>query len=478
MRNEFPSKPVLIVDDEEQFLYSINITLRSNGITNVITCISGANAKEYISKMVFSVIVLDVNIPDIRGTELLDYIVDLCPETPVVMITAIDKADVAVDCMKKGAVDYIVKPFDNEKILAVLGNAISQRELLGENEILKKYLLDANLKKPEAFNRIISGNRRMQSLFLYIEAIAATPFPVLITGETGVGKELVAQAIHDLSNRKGPFIPVNVGGIDDNTFSDTLFGHVKGAFTGADAFRPGLIEKASGGTLFLDEIGDLSKNSQIKLLRVLQNRDYLPLGSDVAKLANIRLIVATNKTVEQLKDATEFRNDLFHRLQTHHIALPPLRERMDDIPLLVENFANEAANILGKEKPYINNNVLSLLKKYSFPGNVRELKAIIFDAVSMQKDKHLSTQLIKERLDLPSETIEDDKDTRNETVSVNMDFGQKMPTIRQAVQSLIDESMHRANGNQNAAAKLLGISPQALSRRLKYISTKKKSESI
>ncbi len=341
MRNLFPSHPVFIIDDEEQFLYSIDLTLRSNGITNVLTCKNGLKAKEYLTTMVFSAIVLDINLPDIRGTELLETIMELCPETPVIMVTAVDKAEIAVECMKKGAVDYLVKPFDNEKMMAVLRNAILQRELRGENEALKKYLLGDDLKRPEAFSKIITGNRKMRSLFLYIEAISATPFPVLITGETGVGKELVAQAIHDLSSRKGPFIAVNVGGIDDNTFSDTLFGHIKGAFTGADAARPGLIEKAMGGTLFLDEIGDLSRASQIKLLRVLQNRDYMPLGSDVAKLADIRLIVATNKSIEQLKDATEFRSDLFHRLQTHHISLPPLRERMDDIPLLVESFVEK-----------------------------------------------------------------------------------------------------------------------------------------
>ncbi len=195
----------------------------------------------------------------------------------------------------------------------------------------------------------------------------------IITGETGVGKELFAQAIHDLSGRKGPFVPVNVGGIDENAFSDTLFGHVKGAFTGADSPRPGLIERAAGGTLFLDEIGEIRKESQIKLLRVLQNRDYLPLGSDVAKLADIRLIVATNKSVDQLKTSSEFRSDLFHRLRTHHIALPPLRERMGDIELLVEHFLDEASKILSKKKMLIPSEVLYLFRNYSFPGNVRDI---------------------------------------------------------------------------------------------------------
>ncbi|NLT08273.1 MAG: sigma-54-dependent Fis family transcriptional regulator, partial [Ruminococcus sp.] len=257
MRNKFPSKPVFIIDDEEQFLYSISLSLRSNGITNVMTCMTGMKAKEYISTMSFSVIVLDVNLPDIHGPQLLDEIMELCPETPVVMVTAVDKAEIAVDCIKKGAMDYLVKPFDNDKMLAILRNAISDRELRGENEALKGYLLGNKLKRPDVFSKIVTEDNRMQSLFLYAEAISTTPFPVLITGETGVGKELFAQAIHDLSGRKGSFVAVNVGGIDENVFSDTLFGHVKGAFTGADSSRPGLIERAAGGTLFLDEIGEI-----------------------------------------------------------------------------------------------------------------------------------------------------------------------------------------------------------------------------
>lgn len=475
MRNKFPTKPVFIIDDEEQFLYSISLSLRANGISNVITCMTGMKAKEYISTIAFSVIVLDVNLPDIHGPQLLDEIMELCPETPVVMVTAVDKAEIAVDCIKKGAMDYLVKPFDNDKMLAVLRNAISNRELHGENEALKGYLLGNELKRPDAFKKIVTKDNRMRSLFLYAEAISSTPFPVLITGETGVGKELFAQAIHDLSGRKGPFVPVNVGGIDENAFSDTLFGHVKGAFTGADSPRPGLIERAAGGTLFLDEIGEIRKESQIKLLRVLQNRDYLPLGSDVAKLADIRLIVATNKSVDQLKTSSEFRSDLFHRLRTHHIALPPLRERMGDIELLVEHFLDEASKILSKKKMLIPSEVLYLFRNYSFPGNVRELRAIIFDVVSMQETGQFSVQLIKERFGIGDDTLVH-LESISESSSKKLHFGSHLPTIQEAVHALINEALNRSNGNQNAAAKLLGISPQALSRRLKYQSKKKSIE--
>lgn len=461
---KFPLKPVFIIDDEEQFLYSIGLSLRSNGITNVVTCLTGNKAKEYLSALEFSAIVLDVNLPDISGVEILDIISEQCPETPVIMISAINQAELAVECIKKGAVDYLVKPFDESRMLTVLKNAIAQRELHGENEALKDYLLGSQLKRPEAFEHIITKNNRMHSLFQYVEAIARTPFPVLITGETGVGKDLFAQVIHNLSERKGQFATVNVAGIDENTFSDTLFGHVKGAFTGADRARPGLIEQASGGTLFLDEIGDLCKNSQVKLLRVIQNRDYFPLGSDVAKLADVRIIVATNKNIENLKNEGQFRSDLFHRLRTHHIAIPPLRDRKDDIPVLFDYFLSEACNILGKEKPVVPAGFTEFLKRYDFPGNIRELKSMVFDAVSIQTSGVLSSEVFRERMDCKDEGFPVVSPAEN----APLHFESTLPTIRQAVQALINEALSRSNGNQSAASKLLGISPQALSRRLKY----------
>jgi DNA-binding NtrC family response regulator len=471
-QTRFPIRPILIVDDEEQFLYSINLSFRSSGITNVQTCLTGKQAERLITEMDFSVIILDINLPDIRGTELLDLVIERHPETPVLMITAVNEAHVAVECIKKGAMDYLVKPFDSDKMLASVRNAISQKELHGENEALKGYLLGNELKKPDAFNGIVTGNRRMHSLFQYIEAISSTPFPVLITGETGVGKELIAQAIHVLSERKGNFVPVNVGGIDDNTFSDTLFGHIKGAFTGADVSRPGLIERAAGGTLFLDEIGDLSKSSQVKLLRVLQNRDYLPLGSDVAKLADVRLIVATNKSIGELNDPTLFRSDLFHRLRTHHIAIPPLRERIDDLSLLVDHFVKEASVVLVKETPGVPRGLIPLLSTYRFPGNVRELRSMVFDAMSILKSNQLPMNTFEERLGITGLPEATGSDTYRCIDQAPIQFGVCLPTIQETVQMLINEALSRSNNNQNTAARMLGISPQALSRRLKYASKK------
>lgn len=463
--NKFPRMPVLIVDDEEQFLYSMSIELRGAGITNIVTCSCGADTRNYLEKCEFSVIILDINLPDMRGTELLDVIIEKCPETPVIMITAVNHTDTAVECMKKGASDYLVKPFDVEKMLTSIKNSIAQRELTGENEALKQYLLGNELKYPEAFSEIVTKNKKMHSLLQYVEAISATPFPVLITGETGSGKELFSRAIHKLSGRKGQNITVNVAGVDENTFYDTLFGHVKGAFTGADRPRSGLIEKAEGGTLFLDEIGDLSQSSQIKLLRVIQNRDYMPLGADIPKIADVRIIVATNKSIDELKSSDYFRSDLFHRLRTHHIAVPPLRYRLDDIPLLVEFFTEEASTILKKNKPLIPVELYDILKSYSFPGNVRELRSMIFDAVAVNNTKYLSLNIFRDYLGLEKEEIPKEISLKNEKLLM---FDSALPTIREAVNLLIDEALFRTKGNQSEASKILGITPQALSRRLKF----------
>ena len=217
----------------------------------------------------------------------------------------------------------------------------------------------------------------MYSIFQYVETIARTALPVMITGETGVGKEMIASAIHKLSGREGAFVPVNIAGLDDHLFSDTLFGHRRGAFTSADSSRKGLIEQASNGTLFLDEIGDLHVESQVKLLRLLQEGKYYPLGADVPKSSNARTVVATNREIQFLRDSESFRNDLYFRLQSHHIHLPPLRERTGDIPLLVAHFLESAAERLDQEIPTPAPELLTLLETYQFPGNVRELQGMV-----------------------------------------------------------------------------------------------------
>jgi len=319
---------------------------------------------------------------------------------------------------------------------------------------------------PEIFARIITKDKKMLSIFRYIESVARTSQSILITGETGVGKDLIAKTIHKLSSLRGRFVAVNIAGLDDNMFSDTLFGHVRGAFTGANQFRGGQIEKARGGTLFLDEIGDLARASQVKLLRLLQEGEYLPLGQDELKIANARIVAATNEDLWLLQREGKFRKDLNFRLRTHHINIPPLRERMDDIQLLVDAFLEEAASALNKKKPTPPKELFILLGAYSFPGNVRELQAMIFDAVSRHEAGILSLETFKHH-------IAQDQENKITPMGSELDetspfaFFRRLPSIKEAMQLLVDEAMRRSKGNQSVASKMLGISQQALSKRLK-----------
>jgi DNA-binding NtrC family response regulator len=322
------------------------------------------------------------------------------------------------------------------------------------------------IKRPEAFAEIITNSKEMLGVFLYIESIAQTSLPVLITGETGVGKELIARSIHSLSSLKGPFVAINVAGLEDNLFSDVLFGHIKGAFTGADKVRRGLVEKASDGTLFLDEIGDLSPVSQAKLLRLLQEREYLPLGQDNPKKTDARIVTATNQDLWALQRVGKFRKDLNFRLRIHHINVPPLRERMDDIPLLVDHFLGEAAHALNKKKPTVPKEIFKLLATYSFPGNVRELQTMVFDAVSRHKARILSLEVFNSYIAKEQKDRTSPAEVELEEAAL-LTFSRKLPSIKQATQLLVAEAMKRANGNQSVAARILGISHQALSKRLK-----------
>jgi len=332
---------------------------------------------------------------------------------------------------------------------------------------LGAHLLSDRLEHEDAFADIITRNRKMRSVFRYVEAVAASPQPVFITGETGVGKELVARVLHDLSGRKGPFVAVNVAGLDDTVFSDTLFGHRKGAFTGAEQPREGLLAQASGGTLFLDEIGDLRESSQVTLLRLLQDHTYYPLGSDTPRRSDARVLVATNHRVENRIAEGRFRRDLYYRLRTHHVHIPPLSERKEDIPLLLERFVAEAAQALNRKRPSLSPELVPFLSSYDFPGNVRELHAMVFDAVACHRKGRLGVQDFKDSLDVGGAAPASPAPVGpvGEAEHFYSLFG-RFPTLREAELLLISEAMRQSGNNQGAAATLLGMTRQALNKRL------------
>jgi transcriptional regulator with PAS, ATPase and Fis domain len=295
---------------------------------------------------------------------------------------------------------------------------------------------------------------------------------MLITGETGTGKELIARAVHRLSGRKGEFVGVNIAAFDDAVFADSLFGHVRGAFTGADKPRMGLVEKACGGTLFLDEIGDLSQASQVKLLRLLQEQEYFPVGSDVAKKANIRIVASTLKDLAALKRQGTFREDLYYRLTAHHVDLPPLRDRLDDIPTLLDHFLEQEAAEMGKPVPTYHPELVNLLRTYRFPGNIREFKAMIGDAVSRHQSRMLSSGTFREHMNAEEAADEEHlpavRPTGLEAIEFPLDDLPRLKdTLTLVSDLLIGKAMEKAGGNQSAAARILGISQQSLSQKLK-----------
>jgi DNA-binding NtrC family response regulator len=362
--------------------------------------------------------------------------------------------------MRKGAYDYIRKPADSERIVAALTRAFELRTMRRERRNLSSGFLSPAPPKSEAFSELVTHSPAMLRIFQYCEAIAASPEPVLVTGETGVGKELLARAIHRASGRGGEFVAVNVAGLDENAFSDTLFGHVRGAFTGADRARGGFMERAAGGTLFLDEIGDLPVQAQIKLLRVLQEREFYPMGSDRPKPLTARIISATNRSADELSDGQRFRADFYFRIATHALTIPPLRYRPEDIAPLAAHFLEHTAQTYGHaiELP---SQVLDLLREYAFPGNIRELRGLILDAAGRTQNDQPCLDALKEKLSKAQPVLQ--------TAMPDHLFSTflRLPTLQESSEALVAEALKRAGGNQRRAAQLLGITPQALNSRLK-----------
>jgi len=462
----YPAVPVLIVDDEAIALKSYELAFLSAGINNVILCNDGRDALKIVEERDVEMVILDMIMENISGPEVLESINHTHPDIPVIIVTGVNDINTAVECIKMGAMDYFLKPIDTKKLINQVRNSIEIRDLKRENAKLRNHLLTDTADKNKAFSKIITRNRYMLSLFQYCTAIAQSSQPVLITGETGTGKELFAQAIHNHSDFAGKFVPVNIAGFDDNMLSDTLFGHERGAFTGADRKRRGLVEQADSGSLFLDEIGDLSMASQVKLLRLLQEREFTALGSDQSKHSNARVILATHRELSILQHSKEFRRDLYYRISTHHIHVPPLRDRKDDIQLLLEHFLVKASRELGHKPPTYPPELIILLKSYHFPGNVRELEAMVFDAVSNHRAKMLSTKIFREHINRNStEPLQTDGlKINSENWARNLEM---LPTLKEAARVLVEEAMWRTNGNQSVASRMLGVTPQALSSRLK-----------
>ncbi len=460
--------PVLVVDDDREFLFSTSVSLRAAGIEPVLTFENGREILPFLLQTETAAIVLDATMSESSGAGLLEKLREEFPQIPVIVVARTADVDTIVRFMKAGAFDCFVKPVESRRLVSTVRGALELRESRRGIFTLQGYLIAPWPEKVQNFHGIVTHNRKMHSIFAYVEAVAKSPHPVLITGETGVGKELVARAIHDISGREKAFLAVNIAGLDDAVFSDTLLGHRRGAYTGAYQDREGLIARASGGTLFLDEIGDLETRSQVKLLRLLEEGEYYPLGSDDPRKSDARILCATHHDLPALVDAGRFRKDLYFRLRAHHVHVPPLRERMDDLPLLVDYCLEQAARSLGKRKPTPPAELVKLLGTYDFPGNVRELQSLIYDAVARHRGGVLSIESVQEALAGRRGRVEykNNDGPPGGGNEVPFEIPTRFPTRKEADDYLVSEALRRAGGNQGIAAHMLGITREALNKRL------------
>jgi DNA-binding NtrC family response regulator len=475
MNQDFSSYPIMIVDDEVDALSLLKSFLCHEGFQKVTTFDDSQQALENFKKEEFALVVIDLRMPKLHGSDLLEAFSELKPHVPVIVVTAESHIETAIDCMKTGAVDYLTKPISINRFIASVKRALELRRLNDDIMLLDMANDEEINARASLIPFIITQNREMKTLLSYVEVVSKSRQPVLITGETGVGKELVARAVHTLSGLRGSFVCINIAGLDDQMFSDTLFGHRRGSFTGALGDRDGLIMKAANGTIFLDEIGDLNELSQIKLLRLLQENEYYQLGSDTPLKSNARLVVATNKNLRQSMNEGKFRKDLYYRLCTHQVAIPPLRNRLDDIPLLLDHFIRQAAKAMGKGRLSYRKELVDFLVTYEFPGNIRELQSIVHDFVSRTDSSRLSTSLLK---NIISRNLEPSCELLEQGVG-GTGFGgnsiafSSLPTLKHAEAVLIEKALELAKYNQGNAAKMLGITRQALNNRLRRASSKK-----
>ncbi|MBF0159416.1 MAG: sigma-54-dependent Fis family transcriptional regulator [Magnetococcales bacterium] len=455
--------PIVLVDDEPSLLLTSKALLRTNGLDHVVTLEDSRQLLPFLQQHDAAVIILDLMMPHLSGMQLLPEIKRHFPHIPVIIMTAAQELDTAIECMRQGALDYLVKPVEESHFIANIKRALDMNAMKRHIQHLKNSLLAGQPRQEKAFAALVTRSPKMRAIFQYAEAIAASREPVIITGETGTGKDLLAQAIHDLSGRKGKLVAVNIAGLDDHLLSDTLFGHKRGAFSGAETAREGMIAQADGGTLFLDEIGDLSPTSQVKLLRLLQEGSYFPLGSDNPRHSNARVLCATNRDLDQIMRAGLFRQDFYYRLSTHRVHMPPLRERYEDIPLLLARFIEESAQAMGKPVPVPPPELTHRLSSYPFPGNIRELKAMVADAVAQSSAPILATSRFDQVVAAPS-TDWSPEQTLPHDMMTDLASLSPLPTLQAWSDRLIQEALRRSGGNQRMAATLLGISRHTIMR--------------
>jgi two-component system response regulator PilR (NtrC family) len=447
---------ILVVDDEQSMREFLDIMLKKEGY-KVSLASNGEEVLKYIDKDIFDLVLLDIRMPKMDGIAVLKRIKSTSPETVVIMITAYASADTAIKAMKEGAYDYITKPFKIDEIKLIIKNALEKKHLQKENILLKQVVRDRYV-----FDNIIGQSQKMLALYDLLEKVAPTKTNVLITGESGTGKELVAKAIHYNSPRKEKaFVTLNCGAIPEALIESELFGHMKGAFTDAIATKKGLFEMADEGTIFLDEISELPLMMQVKLLRVLQDREFKRVGGTEDIHVDVRIIAATNKDLERAVKEKRFREDLYYRLNVIQIKLPNLRERREDIPVLADHFLKRYSGELNKNISRISPEALHLLLNYEYPGNVRELQNIIERAVALGTDQELTAQTLRTYLDEQIHTKKGMIDLDIPTEGIDLE-----KVVEDLERTLLLKALDKTRGIKKKAAELLHINFRSMRYRL------------
>lgn len=445
---------IIIIDDERDFLESMRRGMITSGIKNVRTEEDPRKAAAaFEGNEEFDIALIDITMPEMSGIELLELIKNTSPTTECIMVTAVDEARTAINCMRKGAYDYLVKPISKEDLISTLHRALERRRLM-EILDLQKRRTKPQLMNKEAFAPIVTGSDKMLRVLKEAELHAASSLPVLITGETGTGKELLATAIHAASPRaQQTFIPINMESLSSQLFESQFFGHARGAFTGASEDRVGYLESSHKGTLFLDEIGNLPLELQGKLLRVLQDGEFIKIGTNKPRKVDVRFIAATNSDLDRLMLKNLFRKDLYYRLKGGWLHLPPLRERKDDIPLLITRFVKE---FCGSSGIPIEREALSMLVAYNYPGNIRELRSIIQSSVNLAQIRPIAPKHLPENMRKQSSTSK----------ALDISSGDTVETLDQIQKKHILSVYELKGHNKSRTARSLGIGLNTLRRKL------------
>jgi two-component system response regulator AtoC len=451
---------ILLIDDEENFRHMLSVILKKRGY-DVETANNGIDGLKKVDTGSYDTVLCDIRMPEMDGLEFLKEAQKAGCESTIIMMSAYGTLDTAIEAMKLGAYDYISKPFKPDEIVLTLKKAEERERLRRENLFLKK-----EVQKEYSFENMISKNERMRQIFDTIQKVAKYKSTILIAGESGTGKELVAKAIHFNSDRSNqPFIPVNCGAIPENLLESELFGHTKGSFTNAVRTKKGLFEEADGGTMFLDEIGELPLQLQVKLLRVLQDGEIRRIGDSKPIIINVRIIAATIKDLDKEVRDNKFRDDLFYRLNVLPIKIPPLRDRKEDVPLLVDHFIHKYSRELNNPIEGIIPEALNCLLNYSWKGNVRELENVIERAIVLTESNQIQVENLPLEIQSPKE--------ESRVSSLNDELSIKKAS-RYLEKDLIKKALHKTNGNHTHAAKLLEISHRALLYKIKEYGVKVK----